>query len=68
MRGARKNNRELPEICNRNRTEWERSYCAQDQALYLDQLAFAGQATGVNVGTLTKNLTDNQVALEQMGL
>ena len=41
---------------------------AQDQALYLDQLAFAGQATGVNVGTLTKNLTDNQVALEQMGL
>nr|DAE05566.1 MAG TPA: hypothetical protein [Podoviridae sp. ctuQh21]DAR63672.1 MAG TPA: hypothetical protein [Caudoviricetes sp.]DAT13925.1 MAG TPA: hypothetical protein [Caudoviricetes sp.] len=36
--------------------------------MYLDQLAFAGQATGVNVGTLTKNLTDNQVALEQMGL
>ena len=39
----------------------------QDQAFYLDQLALAGQATGVDVGTLTKNLTDNQIALEQMG-
>nr|DAE05567.1 MAG TPA: hypothetical protein [Podoviridae sp. ctuQh21] len=29
MRGARKNNRKLPEICDRNRTEWERSYCRQ---------------------------------------
>nr|DAR63671.1 MAG TPA: hypothetical protein [Caudoviricetes sp.] len=32
MRGARKDNRELPKICNRNRTEWERSYCRQYQA------------------------------------
>lgn len=39
----------------------------QDQAFYLDQLALAGQATGVDVGALTKNLTDNQIALEQMG-
>lgn len=39
----------------------------QDQAFYLDQLALAGQATGVDVGNLTKNLTDNQLALEQMG-
>lgn len=39
----------------------------QDQAFYLDQLALAGQATGVDIGNLTKNLTDNQLALEQMG-
>lgn len=39
----------------------------QDQAFYLDQLTLAGQATGVDVGNLTKNLTDNQIALEQMG-
>lgn len=40
---------------------------ASKHADYLDQLAFAGQAMGIDVKNLTKNLTDNQVALEQLG-
>lgn len=40
---------------------------ASKHADYLDQLAFAGQAMGIDVKNLTKNLTDSQVALEQLG-
>lgn len=36
------------------------------QADYLDKLAKAGQMTWVNVGTLTNQLTTNQVALQEL--
>lgn len=39
----------------------------QEQTIYLDQLAYAGQATWIDVGKLTQNLINNQLALEQMG-